>query len=75
MHTNKDLLIKGVKYIGYTVGLMFIAPFTFWQAFKNQDHPLYIPVLILAAILAIAAIVMGFWSIKIIMDGIFGNKK
>ncbi len=75
MRTDKILLVKALKCLGYTVLLMFAAPFTFWQAFKNQEHPLYLPVVILAAILAIAAIGMGFYSIKVLMEAIFGGKK
>lgn len=73
--TDKALLLKGLKYIAYTVALMFTAPFAIYQAFKNQEHPLYIPVLIIGIVLAIAAISMGFYSIKLIMDALFGKKK
>ena len=75
MKTNKELLIKGVKYLAYTLVLMFAAPVVLFQAFKNTEHSFYIPVLIVGFILAIAAIVMGFYSIKVLMEGIFtGNK-
>lgn len=75
MKTNKELLIKGVKYLAYTLVLMFTAPVVLFQAFKNTEHSFYIPVLIVGFILAIAAIVMGFYSIKVLMEGIFtGNK-
>jgi len=75
MKTNKELLIKGVRYLAYTLVLMFTAPVVLFQAFKNTEHSFYIPVLIVGFILAIAAIVMGFYSIKVLMEGIFtGNK-
>lgn len=74
MHTNKDLLIKGVKRLAYTVLLMFTAPFAIYQAFKNQEHPLYLPVLILGLILAVAAVGMGFYAIKTVVDALFGKK-
>ena len=75
MKTNKELLIKGVKYLAYTLVLMFTAPVVLFQAFKNTEHSFYIPVLIVGFILAIAAIVMGFYSIKVLLEGIFtGNK-
>lgn len=73
MNTNKEMFLKGVKYLGYTIALMFTAPFTIYQAFKNPEHPYYLPVLILGFMLAIAAIGMGFWSIKIIVDAFFGK--
>lgn len=77
MKTDKDLLIKGLKFIGYTVILMFSAPVVLYQAFKNEEHSFYWPVLIVGFILAILAIGMGFYSIKVIMEAIFskGNKQ
>lgn len=54
---------------------MFSAPVVLFQAFKNQEHPFYIAVLILGIVLAIAAIVMGFYSIKTVIDALFGRKK
>lgn len=74
MHSNKDLLLKGFKRLGYTTLLMFAAPFAIYQAFKNENHPLHIPVLILGVTLVIAAIVMAFYAIKTIMDGLFDTK-
>ena len=73
--TNKDLLIKGVKHFAYTFALMFVAPAVLWQAFKNQEHAFYIPVLIVGIILAIAAIAMGFYSVQLIMKAIFNSSK
>ncbi|ADV47378.1 hypothetical protein Celal_0016 [Cellulophaga algicola DSM 14237] len=75
MHTDKDILVKGIKYLGYTVALMFSAPIVIYQAFKNQEHSLYIPVLILGFILALAALFMAFLGIKTIMDSLFGKKQ
>tara|TARA_R110002050_G_scaffold25378_2_gene67701 strand:- start:1103 stop:1339 length:237 start_codon:yes stop_codon:yes gene_type:complete len=73
MRTNKALLLKGLKYIAYTIALMFTAPIIIYQAFKNEGHPFYWPVLIIGIILAIAAISMGFYSIKLIMDALFNK--
>jgi len=72
--TDKDLMIKGIKYMGGTIILMFAAPITLYEAFKNEGHPLYLPVLITGFVFAIAAIAMGFYSIKIIIDSLFGPK-
>jgi len=74
LRTNKELLLKGVKYLAYTTALLFAAPVALYQAFKNQDHPWYIPVLIIGCILAVSAIAMGFYSIKTIIDALFGKK-
>ncbi len=75
MHSDKTLLIKGLKYLAYTLLLMFAAPFAIFQAFKNQEHPLYIPVLILGLLLAAAAIGTGFYAIKTVVDALLGKRK
>ena len=75
MKTDRDLLIKGVRFLSYTVILMFTAPVVIYQAFKNQGHPLYIPVLVVGCIVGLGAIIMGFVSIKTIVDALFGKKK
>ncbi|MDG3582390.1 DUF6095 family protein [Galbibacter pacificus] len=72
--TNRELFFKSLKYFAYTVLLMFMAPTVIYQAFKNQTHPWYWPVLILGLLLAIAAIIMGFYSLKIIMKSFFGDE-
>jgi DMSO reductase anchor subunit len=74
MHTDKALLLKGLKYLAYTVALMFAAPFALYQAFRNQEHPLYIPVLVFGLLLALAAIGTGFYGIKTIVDALFGKR-
>ena len=74
MHTDKKLLAKGLKFIGYTVAIMFLAPFTIYQAFKNEGHPAYWPVLIIGLVLAVVAITLGFYTIKIFMEALFGKK-
>lgn len=74
MHTDKDLLVKGLKQLAYTVMLMFLAPTVIWQAFKNEGHPLYWPVLIVGLILAVVAVGMGFKGIQTILNSMFGKK-
>ncbi|SHI95367.1 hypothetical protein SAMN04488513_102378 [Pseudozobellia thermophila] len=69
------MLVKGIKSLAYTVLLMFLAPIVLYQAFKNQENILFWPVLIVGLILAVAAVAMGFYSIKIVVDSMFGPKK
>lgn len=71
MQTDKDLLVKGLKFMAITVALMFSAPVVLYQAFKNQEHPFFWPVMIVGFILAILAVGMGFYGIKIIMESLF----
>ncbi len=75
MRTDKDMLLKGVKKLGITVLLMFSAPIILWQAFKNEDHPFYWPVLVVGIVLAILAVYMGFVGIKTITSAFFGKSE
>lgn len=54
---------------------MFVAPFVVYQAFKNTEHPLYIPVLIFGLICGIAAIALGFLGVKTITNAFFDKEK
>jgi len=73
--TDKDLLVKGIKSFLYTIGAMFLAPVILYQAFKNQENVLFWPVLIIGLLLAIFAIYLGFRSVNIVIEAIFGKKK
>jgi hypothetical protein len=72
--TNKELLGKGIQRMAIALIFMFISPVIIHSAFKNQHHPLYIPILILGVIGAGFAIFMAFRGIRTIMDSIFGKK-
>ncbi|MRH99888.1 hypothetical protein GH721_05005 [Kriegella sp. EG-1] len=75
MKTDKYLLVKGLRFAGITIALMFTAPVIISSAFKNQNHAYFWPVLIVGGILAIGAVAGGFYSIKLMMDALFGRKK
>jgi len=73
MHTNKEKLFKGIKLMGGTLFLLVAAPIILNSSFKNQDHPLFIPVLGIGIILFIAAIYFGFKGIKTLMRALFDD--
>lgn len=68
------MMVKGIKKLALTILLMFLAPVVIWQAFKNEGHPLYWPVLILGLLLAFYAIYSGFKGIQTVVDSLFGGK-
>ncbi|MEO1033830.1 MAG: DUF6095 family protein [Bacteroidota bacterium] len=72
--TDKKLLGKGLKRMGICLVLMFAGPTLLHLALSNDDKPLYIPLLILAIILCIAAIAMLFIGLNTIADSIFKKK-
>ena len=75
MKTDKSLLVKGLRIAAITIALMFTAPVIISSAFKNQEHSFFWPVLIIGGLLAIGAVAGGFYSIKLMMDALFGRKK
>ncbi|NAS30922.1 hypothetical protein GTQ40_08065 [Flavobacteriaceae bacterium R38] len=75
MKTDKLLLQKGIKFLSITLVLMFLGPGLIYEAFKNSDHQLYMLVLVIGAIFSIGAIGLGFYSLKLIIDSLFGKKR
>ncbi|MBF8151385.1 hypothetical protein ITJ86_15875 [Winogradskyella sp. F6397] len=73
--TDKDILVKGLKRMGICLALMFLGPTLVHLALDNSEKPLYIPLLIIAFILCIGAIVFLFLGINTILDSIFKKKK
>lgn len=74
MNTDKDLLVKGLKYMGIALVLMFSGPTLLYVVFGNQESSTYIPLLIIGLIICIGAIVVSFKGIQIIMDSMFKKK-
>ena len=73
MYTNKEKLLKGIKLMGGTLFLLVTAPIVLNTSFKNQDHPMFIPVLGIGIILFIAAIYFGFKGIQMLMRALFND--
>ena len=53
----------------------FIGPVVIHQAFKNQEHPLYEPVLISGVLFLITAIYYCFTGIKTLVNALLGERK
>ena len=70
-HTNKTLLVQGLKTMGLTLVLLFLGPFLLHAGWSNPDKNLYIPLVVAGIVLCGLAIDMGFKGIRIIMDSIF----
>ena len=72
---NKPLLKSGLKKMSLFLICCFIGPLIVHQAFKNQNHPLYFPVLILGFLFLIIALYYGFSGIKSLVNAILGEQK
>ena len=51
--TDRNILAKGLKTMGISLGAMFLGPTLVYIALTNQEKPLYIPILILAIIICL----------------------
>jgi hypothetical protein len=72
---NKPLLIIGLKKMSLFLLCCFIGPVVIHQAFKNQEHPLYEPVLISGVLFLMTAIYYGFTGIKTLVNALLGERK
>ena len=67
-------LKKGFIQVFTGISLCFIGPVLGSQAFNNQDHPLFIVVLVIGVILLVLAIYFGYRGISNILNGTLGPK-
>ena len=72
--TDRELVGKGVQRMAIAMIFMFISPVIIHSAFKNQNHPYYIPILILGLIATAFTIFMAFRGLKTIINAFFGKK-
>jgi len=70
-HTDKNLLGKGLKFMAGALPLIIIGPVVLFSSFKNQDHPWFIPILIIGLLALFGAIFLLFKGIGIIMKALF----
>ncbi len=69
--TNREVLVKGLKIMGSSLGAMFLGPILIHIAFSNQEKPLYIPILIVAILICGLAIYLAFKGLNTILDSMF----
>ena len=69
--TDRNVLAKGLKTMGISLGCMFLGPTLLHIAFSNKEKPLYIPILIVASIICMLAVFFAFKGINTILDSMF----
>ncbi len=75
MATDKRILMKGITRLGWALPMFFMGPVIIHSSFKNEGHPLFIPVLGVGIIFCITAMLLMFLGIKTIMKSLFENDK
>jgi hypothetical protein len=71
---DKAILQKGIMIWLRALLFMATGPIVLSSAFKNQTHPLFVPVLVIGVVLSFFAIYFGFKAIKKLMEGLLSNK-
>ena len=71
MSVNKDVLNKGLRILLGSLPTLFIGVFILNSSFKNQKHPLYVYILILAVLICAYAVYLMFKGINTIMNSMF----
>ena len=72
--TDKELLTKGLQRLGICLLLMFIGPSFLYFVMSNEGRAFYVPLLIIAILICIAAILFLFLGIRTIMNSMFGKR-
>lgn len=71
MGTDRKILAKGIRYLSGALPLFFLGPVVIHSSFKNQEHPMFIPVLGLGIITCLVGIFLVFFGIRTIMKSLF----
>lgn len=70
---NKELLFKGVKYLAWTLPLLFTGPMVIHSSFKNQNHPFYWMVLSVGILICIGGIFLMYKGLKTFVSSLFDS--
>ncbi len=74
MGTNRDELIRGLKYELAAFPLLILGPILITIGFKAIKHEQNYLWLIIGIFVAITAIILGFLGVRIILNAFFNDK-
>ncbi len=70
-HTDKKLLLKGIKYMAFVIPLLILTTYIFTFIFLNKETRLFYILLPLAILGMAGTIWLGFKGLKTIMKAVF----
>lgn len=73
MHTNRDYLNKGIKYMAWALPMFFIGPSVIYNAFQNQHTNWHYLVLAVGIAVCFFAVFFAFKGLNTIMKSLFGK--
>ena len=73
MATNKELLSKGIKYLAWSLPMLFIGPSVIYNAFINKQNAWHYLVLAIGIAICIWAVYLMFLGLKTMMRSLFND--
>lgn len=73
MSTNKQLLSKGIKYLAWSLPLLFIGPSLIYNAFINKQNNWHYLVLGIGISVCIGAVYLMVLGLKTMMRSLFND--
>lgn len=70
---DKNRIYKGLQKIFIAIPLMFLGPIIIYSSFKNEEHFLYYPVLILGCLICLFSIYLFFIGLRTLVSGLFND--
>jgi len=70
-HTDTKKLAKGIKYLAFTLPLLFLSPYLLTLSFLNKDNLSFYFFLLVGIAMGILAILLFFRALRAILDSIF----
>ena len=62
-HTNPNLLKKGIKYLAYSLPLLFLSPYVLTLSFINKETGFFY-------LFFVAGLIVGFFALYFLYKGI-----
>ncbi len=70
---DKTKIYKGLQKVFIAIPLMFVGPIIIYSSFKNQEHFLYYPVLILGCLICLFSMYLFFIGLRTLVSGLFND--
>lgn len=70
---DKTKIYKGLQKVFIAIPLMFVGPIIIYSSFKNQQHFLYYPVLILGCLICLFSMYLFFKGLRTLVSGLFND--
>ncbi|MEO4004716.1 MULTISPECIES: DUF6095 family protein [Flavobacterium] len=68
---NKKVLNRGIRYLAMALPLLFIGPVIIHSSFKNQNNPMFYPVLGFGIVVCLTAMWFMFLGLRTVTNSIF----